>query len=67
MELLKLSITDSLIGIYNRVKFDQELNQWIDYCSMHEIPLSLVIFDIDDFKKSMITAATLLAIGYCKT
>ena len=50
-ELLILSITDSLTGIYNRVKFDQELSRWIDYCNRYENPLSMVIFDIDDFKK----------------
>lgn len=50
-ELLKLSITDSLTGIYNRVRFNQELKQWINYCNRYENPLSLVIFDIDDFKK----------------
>lgn len=50
-ELLRLSITDSLTGIYNRVRFDQELNRWIDYCNRYDSPLSLVIFDIDDFKK----------------
>ncbi|MHC6179994.1 GGDEF domain-containing protein [Clostridium sp. JNZ X4-2] len=50
-ELLRLSVTDSLTGIYNRGKFDQELNWWIDYCNRYGNPLSLVILDIDDFKK----------------
>lgn len=50
-ELLRLSITDSLTGIYNRIKFDQELNRWVDHCNRYEDPLSLVIFDIDEFKK----------------
>lgn len=50
-ELLKLSITDSLTGIYNRAKFDQELNRWIDYCNRYDNPLSLALLDIDDFKR----------------
>lgn len=50
-ELLRLSITDPLTGLYNRIKFDEELNRWIDYCSRYENPLSLVILDIDDFKR----------------
>lgn len=50
-ELLRLSAIDSLTGIYNRIKFDQELNQWTDFCTRYGNPLSLVIFDIDCFKK----------------
>jgi diguanylate cyclase (GGDEF)-like protein len=50
-ELLRLSITDSITGIYNRARFDQELNRWIDYCNRNATPLSLVMLDIDDFKK----------------
>lgn len=50
-ELLKLSITDPLTGIYNRIRFNQELEHWVNYCSRYETPLSLVIFDVDDFKK----------------
>lgn len=49
-ELLRLSATDSLTGIYNRNRFDQELNRWVDYCNIYNNPLSLAIFDIDDFK-----------------
>jgi diguanylate cyclase (GGDEF) domain len=50
-ELLRLSVTDSLTGIYNREKFDQELDWWIDFCNRFGNPLTLVIFDIDYFKK----------------
>lgn len=50
-ELLRVSVTDSLTGIYNRAKFDEELNKWIVYCNENEIPLSLVILDIDNFKR----------------
>lgn len=50
MELLKLSVTDPLTGIYNRAKFDAELEDWVKYCRRYETPLSLVLFDFDDFK-----------------
>ncbi|MGE4284588.1 MAG: GGDEF domain-containing protein [Clostridia bacterium] len=50
-ELLRVSITDPLTGIYNRTKFNDELSRWIDYCNKYENPLCLGIFDIDDFKR----------------
>jgi diguanylate cyclase (GGDEF)-like protein len=50
-ELQRVSITDSLTGIYNRAKFNEELKYWIDYCSKYENPLSLVMIDIDNFKR----------------
>ena len=50
-ELLTLSTTDPLTGIYNRAKLDEELDKWINYSNRYAYPLSLIIFDIDDFKK----------------
>jgi diguanylate cyclase (GGDEF)-like protein len=50
-ELQRVSITDSLTGIYNRTKFNEELKYWIDYCNKYENPLSLVMIDIDNFKR----------------
>lgn len=50
-ELFRISITDSLTGIYNRAKFSEELVYWADYSSRYENPLSLVMIDIDDLKK----------------
>lgn len=50
-ELLRLSTTDPLTGICNRVRFNQELSWWIDYCRRYDNCISLVMFDIDDFKK----------------
>lgn len=50
-ELFRISVTDSLTDSYNRLKFDQELDRWYDYCTRYETPLSLVMFDIDEFKK----------------
>nr|WP_300092305.1 GGDEF domain-containing protein [Sedimentibacter sp.] len=51
LELLRLSITDSLTGIFNRAKFNEELNKWIDYGNRYENDISLVFFDIDNFKR----------------
>ena len=49
-ELLRLSVTDTLTGVYNRAKFDIELSSWVDVCLKDGHPLSLAIFDIDCFK-----------------
>lgn len=49
-ELLKLSTTDPLTKIHNRLKFDEELSKWIQYSNRYEADLSLMIFDIDNFK-----------------
>lgn len=50
-ELLKISITDPLTGIYNRVKMDEELKRWIEYSKRYNTPFSLLFFDFDDFKR----------------
>jgi len=50
-ELLRLSETDALTGIYVRGKFDQELNKWIEILKRYRHPLSIIMFDIDDLKK----------------
>lgn len=49
-ELLILSTTDPLTGIYNRVKFDEELKKWVDYSKRYGTNFSVIIFDFDDFK-----------------
>jgi len=50
-KLQKLSIIDSLTGIFNRYKIDTALKQQISYSKRHQTPLSLIFFDIDHFKK----------------
>ncbi len=50
-KLERLSITDALTGIYNRFKFDRELEKQIDYVKRYKSIFSLVMFDIDDFKE----------------
>ena len=42
--------TDPLTGIYNRQKFNDILNREINRSRRHHILLSLVMFDIDQFK-----------------
>ena len=43
--------TDPLTGLYNRLKFDEELASEVLRATRYETPLSLVLFDIDRFKK----------------
>ena len=49
-ELVRLSTTDPLTGAYNRAKFDDELDKCQAYSKRYQSPLSLIIFDFDDFK-----------------
>jgi two-component system cell cycle response regulator len=50
-KLVEMSTYDPLTGILNRFKLDEELRYWISYSKRYKIPMSLVIFDFDDFKK----------------
>ncbi len=43
--------TDNLTGIMNRVAFEEVLSREVDRAKRYGEPLSLVIFDIDDFKR----------------
>lgn len=49
-KLLELSAKDALTGAYNRKKFDDEMDQWIRFSTRYGQPLSLILFDIDNFK-----------------
>ena len=49
-ELLQLSATDPLTGIYNRGKLYEEFHFLVDCSKRYNIPLSFAIFDFDDFK-----------------
>ena len=44
-----MAITDRLTNIYNRVRFEYMLGTWIK--NKRHNPFSLILFDIDDFKK----------------
>lgn len=46
-----LAHTDPLTRISNRLKFDNMLSQEIRRSSRYHMPLSLIMLDIDDFKK----------------
>lgn len=46
-----LSETDNMLGIYNRSKFNQELKREIDRTKRYNSELSLIMIDIDYFKK----------------
>ncbi|MEN6315973.1 MAG: GGDEF domain-containing protein [Clostridiaceae bacterium] len=49
-KLMVMSQTDSLTGLFNRAKFNDELIKWISYSDRYGMPISLAIFDFDDFK-----------------
>jgi diguanylate cyclase (GGDEF)-like protein len=46
-----LSETDKMLGIYNRAKFNQELEREIDRVKRYQSKLSLIMIDIDYFKE----------------
>jgi len=48
--LERLSITDSLTQLFNRKKFDESLEREIKIAFRYGNPLSLIMFDIDNFK-----------------
>ncbi len=50
-ELIRLSSRDSLTGIYNRHRFEEELYRSIRHAQRYGTQLSLILFDIDDFKR----------------
>ncbi|MGI6150177.1 MAG: GGDEF domain-containing protein [Firmicutes bacterium] len=49
-ELAELSCRDPLTGIYNRKKFDDALAEWMRLSNQSGSPLSIILFDIDNFK-----------------
>ncbi|MFC2073750.1 GGDEF domain-containing protein [Campylobacterota bacterium] len=51
IELEKLASTDYLTGIYNRYKFEEFLDAELTRCQRYGKALSLIMFDIDYFKK----------------
>jgi predicted signal transduction protein with EAL and GGDEF domain len=50
-ELQKLYATDPLTQVGNRIRLEKEAEKWLAFCSRHNLPLSLVIIDIDNMKK----------------
>ncbi len=50
-KLLTLVERDGLTGIYNRRKFDEDLNAAIAKAERYGKPVSLIMIDVDDFKR----------------
>lgn len=49
-ELRRLATTDQLTGAFNRLHFEFHLDQMIKEAQRYGAPLSVIMFDIDDFK-----------------
>lgn len=47
----KLATTDGLTGLYNHRYFQEQLSNTLENSKRYESPFSLIIIDIDDFKK----------------
>jgi diguanylate cyclase (GGDEF)-like protein/PAS domain S-box-containing protein len=50
-ELKRLATTDKLTGAYNRTKFNEIIGREIERVRRYNQPLSIIIFDIDRFKR----------------
>jgi diguanylate cyclase (GGDEF)-like protein len=50
-KIAKSAITDGLTGLFNSTYFKAELEREIDKCARYGSFVSLIMFDIDDFKK----------------
>lgn len=50
-ELEKLSLTDQLTGLNNRMYFNQKYTEAWDQCCRSKLPLSVMLIDLDHFKK----------------
>lgn len=51
IQLYDSAVKDALTKAWNRKYFQDRLQQEIAFAKRHEVPLSLVIFDVDFFKK----------------
>ena len=49
-QLIHLAEHDALTGLFNRRKFQEEMQHQLDLCKRNECELALVFFDVDDFK-----------------
>ncbi|MER2106215.1 MAG: diguanylate cyclase [Solibacillus sp.] len=50
-QLQQLALRDGLTGIYNRRYFDTNLKECFKQAKQQGIPLSVLLFDLDEFKK----------------
>ena len=51
IELQRIYATDPLTQVGNRVKLDDEAKRWIAFCNRYNVPLSIVVIDIDNMKQ----------------
>ncbi len=49
-ELYKMAVVDALTGSYNKRYFEERIREEFSYCLRNNVPLSLMMFDIDHFK-----------------
>ena len=49
-QLELLTVTDKLTGVYNRVKFDNVLEEWCSLGNRYHMPFSVIMYDLDDYK-----------------
>jgi diguanylate cyclase (GGDEF)-like protein len=45
------AVTDALTGLFNRMKFNERLEEELERYKRSRVPFSLIIFDIDHFKE----------------
>ena len=50
-ELQNIYSTDRLTKVGNRIKLEEEADRWMEFCSRHNLELSLVLIDIDNLKQ----------------
>lgn len=50
-EATKLSITDRLTQLVNRVRLEQVLDQWLHLAQRYDTPFSVIMLDMDHFKR----------------
>jgi len=50
-QLFEASVTDALTGARNRESFDMQLRSELSYARRHKSDVSLILFDVDHFKK----------------
>src|SRR5579885_808762 len=50
-ELYKMAVVDALTGAFNKRYFEDRMKQEFNYSLRSHIPISLVMFDIDHFKR----------------
>ncbi|MGI5970377.1 MAG: sensor domain-containing diguanylate cyclase [Oscillospiraceae bacterium] len=49
--IAQLAVTDNLTGLKNRYYLDQVIKEEFDHSKRHKSPLSIIMFDLDNFKQ----------------